>query len=136
MVGLVDHGRLPMALFGGKTEEEKQREAAEKAAAEYARSPIGLATTAHERGDGFFQLELDITDVGGKSSLGTSTAKVRSTGGRPDLLGQIEDIGWHLEHVGHVYVETGSTSTRRMMSSGEGVVTQGVVKGIYLFRRT
>jgi hypothetical protein len=33
-----------------------------------------------------------------------------------------------------MFVETGATTTNRMMSTGQGTVTRGVVRGIYLFR--
>jgi hypothetical protein len=45
---------------------------------------------------------------------------VKHTGGRPDLLGQIDQGDWPLEHVGHVFVERGSTSTNQVMSTGRG----------------
>ncbi len=70
----------------------------------------------------------------GRSGLGSSTGRVRHSGGRPDLLGQIEEKGWKLEHVGYVFIETGATTTNRMLSTGQGMVTRGNVTGIYLFR--
>lgn len=132
----------------GKSDEEKAAEAAARAAQEqaaaaerqrqaYLASPVGRAETAHQRGDAFFQLELDISELSGPaSSFGSSDNQLRSAGGPPDLLGQIEQIGWRLEHVGYVFIETGSTSTERMFATGEGTVTRGVVRGIYLFRAT
>ncbi|WP_324645081.1 hypothetical protein [Pseudarthrobacter sp. LT1] len=50
-------------------------------------------------------------------------------------LGQIEALRWHLEHAGYVFVETGSTSTNRVLATEQGVVTKGHVAGISLFRR-
>ena len=52
-----------------------------------------------------------------------------------DILGQIEEVGWHLEHVGYVFVETGEVARSKVMSSGLVSRTQGYVEGIYLFRR-
>jgi hypothetical protein len=130
----------------GKSDEEKAAEVAMKEAQQlsqaeqrqrqaYLASPVGLAETARQRGDGFFHLELDISTLGGPaSSFGSSANQVKRSGGRPDLLGQIEEMGWRLEHVGYVFVETGSTSTNRVLSTGQGSVTRGVVQGIYLFR--
>ncbi|HEY3718347.1 MAG TPA: hypothetical protein VGL39_27810 [Jatrophihabitantaceae bacterium] len=122
-----------MALF--KSDEERAARAEQKAADAYASSPLGRAEAAHESGDGFFQLELDISHLTGASSVGSSTGRLKHTGGRPDLLGQIEDVGWRLEHAGYVFVETGATTTNRALGSGQGMVTKGVVRGIYLFRR-
>ncbi len=130
----------------GKSDEEKAAEAAakevqraaqlaEKQRQDYLASPVGRAEVARQRGDAFFQLELDISKLGGPaSSFGSSSAQLKRSGGHPDLLGQIEEAGWRLEHVGYIFVETGSTSTNRVLSTGQGTVTKGIVQGIYLFR--
>lgn len=121
-----------------KTEEEKAARDAERKAEAYASSPVGQAEAAHRRGDGFFQIELEISKIGGLgtySAFGSSGNAVKHTGGRPDLLGQIEDVGWRLEHVGYVFVETGATTSNRFGGTGQGVVTRGQVMGVYLFRR-
>jgi hypothetical protein len=128
----------------GKTEEQKAVEAQQQAIdaqrqaeAQWWASPVGLATAAKQRGDGFFHLEVEMSRLkGGASAFGSSQNKMRTIGGRPDFLGQIEQVGWRLEHVGYVFVETGSTSTNRVISTGQGVVTRGVVQGMYLFRNT
>jgi hypothetical protein len=147
-----------MRMAWGKTEEEKQAErdakardaaaqqealaqrqaAAQKAAedAAFAASPVGIATAALAAGNEFLQIELEVSELTGPSSFfGSSSNQVRHTGTATDLLGRIEAVGWHLEHVGYVFIETGSTSTNRVLGSGEGVVTRGNVTGIYLFRR-
>lgn len=120
-----------------KSEEEKRAKAEERAAQEYAASPVGQAKAARQSGAAFFQVEIPISHVGGMftaSSMGSSGNRIRATGGKPDLLGQIEDVGWTLAHVGYVFVETGSTSSNRIGSTGQGTVTRGQVMGIYLFR--
>ena len=138
----------------GKSEEEKQQERDEKAKqaqaqldaqraqqqaqadAAFAASPLGLATSAHQRNDTFFQLEIEVSALTGPTSFfGSSYNEIQHSSGATDLLGQIEAVGWHLEHVGYVFIETGSTSTDRVLLSGQGMVTQGNVTGIYLFRR-
>jgi hypothetical protein len=131
----------------GKTEDEKAAEQAEKdearqakadqrAAEAYWRTPVGKATAAFQNGDGFFQLESEVSALAGApSGFGSSTNVIRHRGGPTDVLGQIEAIGWRLEHVGYVFIETGSTSTNRVLSTGQGTVTRGNVTGIYLFRR-
>jgi hypothetical protein len=60
-------------------------------------SPVGCAARAKLRGDRFFQIELDDATL-------TAYAETATPGGRRarrtcDLLGQIEELGWHLEHV-------------------------------------
>jgi hypothetical protein len=127
-----------------KTAEERAEGEERKAAESYAASPVGQAAAARQRGDAFFQVELDISVVGGgsgpgsaygqASGFGSSSNTIKRTGGRPDLLGQIEEVGWRLEHVGYVFVETGATTSNRLGGTGQGVVTRGKVVGIYLFR--
>jgi hypothetical protein len=47
-----------------------------------------------------------------------------------------EEMGWHLEHVGYVFVGTGEVARSKVMSSGSVTRMQGYVEGIYLFRRS
>jgi hypothetical protein len=103
--------------------------------ATFAESPRGLARRAHEQGDEFFQIQLEVSRLSGESSFFGSTSNSLRQGGGPDLLSQIEGEGWHLEHAGYVFVETGATSSNRLLPTGQGTVTQGVVLGVYLFRR-
>jgi hypothetical protein len=117
-------------------EEQARKDAAAEAKqrAEYEASPVGRAEAERAAGSAFFQIEIEVSQLSGSSGFGSSTGRVRHSGGRPDLLGQIEDKGWKLEHLGYVFIETGSTTTNRVMSTGQGMVTRGNVTGIYLFR--
>jgi len=119
-------------------EAAQQRQATEAAQvqAEFAASPVGRATAAFQAGARFFQIELEVSALsGGPSWFGSSDNTVSHTDGATDVLGQIEEVGWRLEHAGWVFIETGATSTDRMFATGQGTVTQGNVTGIYLFRR-
>lgn len=90
-----------------------------------------------ENGDRFFQFSIAISELGGAaSSFGSPSNQLRSSGGAPEVLGQIEELGRRLEQVGYVFIETGSTSTSRVLSTGEGTMTKGQVQGIHLFRST
>lgn len=127
-----------MALFNHKTEEELAAEAARAAETAFWASPQGKATKAFDRGDEFFQIEIPHTSVTGFSSaaFNKSTAgKARPKLSRTDLLGQIEEAGWLLEHADWVYVQTGQNSRDKFLASGQHVVVTGEVMGIYLFRR-
>jgi hypothetical protein len=135
----------------GKSDEEKaaelveqQRRAADEAqrraeavrqkqAEEYAASPVGQAEAAATSGAAFFQAQIEVSRLDGSASFGAATGSIQHSA-RPDLLGQIEAFGWRLENVGYVFVETGTTSTGRVMMSGEATAVRGVVLGIYLFR--
>ena len=122
-----------------KTDEKvaKGRAAAEAA---FLRSPVGRATAARAEGAGFFHVELEMSEVG-RSNLdllvGYSGAPgvERKGAGHGDVLAQVEDIGWRLEHVGYVYVETGQVSRDKLLSSGQQVATLGKTVGHFLFRR-
>lgn len=116
---------------------QEERRRAEWSRRSYLKTPLGQAEVATENGARFFQLTIAISELDGTpSSFGSSSNRIQSHAGAPDLLGQIEERGWRLEHVGYVFVETGSTSTNRVLSTGQGTVTKGQVQGIYLFRRT
>ena len=60
-------------------------------------SPVGRAARAKLRGDRFFQIELDDATL---SAYAESAAPAHGRRARRtcDLLGQIEELGWHLEH--------------------------------------
>jgi predicted RNA-binding Zn-ribbon protein involved in translation (DUF1610 family) len=87
-----------MGLFSQKAAQQRTADATGAAVQGSPARPQRRATQAFDRGDEFFQIELP------HSSLS-----------RTDLLGQIEDAGWRLEHA-------------------DWVVT-GEIVGIYLFRR-
>lgn len=139
----------------GRTEEEKQAAederqrkaeeatkraeaaAAAKTASDYAASPVGQAEAALKRGSRFFQFSMPASSLSGErswyGSSSNSIVSARADDG-PDVLTRIEDLGWRLEHASYVFVETGASTSQRFLSSGQGVVTEGTVQGVYLFR--
>jgi hypothetical protein len=130
-----------MPLFKQKTQEDKQEErrakAEQEARAKYLASPVGKAEAAYQAEQTFFQLTINISEIEGRSSdwsysQSTQTERFNAV----DTLGQIEELGWRLEHVGYVFVETGEVAPGKMMSSGSVSRMQGYVEGIYLFRRS
>jgi hypothetical protein len=52
------------------------------------------------------------------------------------ILGEIESVGWRLEHAGYFYMITSETSSSRVFLSGEATAVSGVTVGVYLFRNT
>ena len=99
-------------------------------------SALATARTAHERGDSILQLALEAGRLAGAASSWGSSENL--TLSDPDigwLLGHVETIGWRLEQSSFVFVETGSSSSARLLSTGEGTVTRGEIVGYYLFRR-
>jgi hypothetical protein len=60
----------------------------------------------------------------------------RTTTSSAITLGEIEKVGWRLEHAGYHFMITGETSTSRVFLSGEATAISGVTIGVYLFRNT
>lgn len=106
----------------------------QEAAARYWASPIGQADRAKREGSTFFQVEIPHKDVSAWALPGTVWAGQRERPGAPDLLGKIEELGWHLEQASYVWVQTGEKSRDRFVASGQHVAVTGEVIGIYLFR--
>ena len=86
-----------------RAEREKQDEIKSKEKAHHAwlQTPLGMATQAKESGNGFFEIELAIGSSKRSVSFGTADFGNSSKSDYTGLLSQIEDIGWHLEHVGY-----------------------------------
>ncbi len=120
-----------------QAEEAQQRAAAARAREAYLSTPVGQADEALERGDMFFQFHAPLSKLQGRATDWTYGATTRTTTHRAtDTLGQIEELGWRLEHFASVFVETETNSRGKVLSSGEVTRTSGYVEGIYLFRRT
>jgi hypothetical protein len=93
-------------------------------------SPVGKAARARLRGDRFFQIELDDATLSAYAE-NSALAHGRRARRTCDLLGQIEELGWHLEHVAWWRVDPNG------QVSSDGVVqptpSADQVRGIYLF---
>lgn len=76
---------------------------------------------------------------GGRAHTGTaflgSAQGHRTTGSSAGILGDIERVGWRLEHTGYFYMVTGETSTKKVLISGDQTAVTGITFGVYLFRR-
>jgi len=125
-------------------DEEQAREAAAEAARDQAAadeqarrawmaSPVGGASAAKQAGQEFFEVQLQVGSHTGTASWGAATGRrvrISSAG----TLGDIEQVGWRLEHAGHVFMVTGQTSTDRVFLSGENTAVSGSMVGVCLFR--
>jgi hypothetical protein len=125
-----------MGLFA--SEDERAAKKARAAEAKFQASPVGQAIAAFERGDSFFQTR--VTEETIKSSVMSPPGRNGSTNNRStftstDVLGQIEEVGWRLEHASWVYVQTGQNTANKTLSEGQWVNVSGEVIGVYLFRR-
>ena len=109
-------------------EEQRKREA-------FLATPVGAATAAKEAGQQFFEIQLQVGSHLGTSGFG-STDGQRSSSSSAAILGEIESVGWRLEHVGYFYMITAETSSDRMFLTGQATAVSGVTIGVYLFRST
>jgi hypothetical protein len=131
-----------MALMRKKTPEEiaaedarKRVEAAERELKSYLASPPGQARQAFERGDRVFQYTRDVMTQQAVivAMIGSTTTK---TSADPvAILNAVCDEGWELLNGSFVFIEEGSQSRDKFMSSGQNLAVKGRTVGYYLFKR-
>ena len=109
-------------------QEQRQRDA-------FLATPVGAATAAREAGEPFFEVQLEVAGHAGRAGFGSTDGR-RSTSSSAATLGEIEKLGWRLEHAGYYFMITRETSTDRVFVSGQATAISGVTVGVYLFRNT
>jgi len=109
-------------------EEKRKRDA-------FLATPGGAATAAKEAGQRFFEIQLEVGAHAGTAGFGSADGH-RTASSSAAVLGDIENIGWRLEHVGYFYMITSETSSDRIFLSGQATAVSGVTVGVYLFRST
>lgn len=113
---------------------EQAREAEEqRKRAAFEATPVGAATVAMQEGQPFFEVQLEVGSHTGSAGFGSIDGR-RTTSSSAAILGEIEKLGWRLEHAAYYFMITGETSTKRMMVSGDATAVNGVTVGVYLFR--
>lgn len=97
--------------------------------------PVDRARAAFENGDQFFQAQLVVNEVTVIfPSMTTVDNRMNETEGLARLLGDIESIGWRLEHSGYTFME--KASIKGVVHGGRGATwAAGQTIGIFLFRR-
>lgn len=98
-------------------------------------SPVALARQTYDRGDRYFQIDLvvSVTQViEEQGSLRTGTYRPHMPA---DLLGQIEDQGWSLEHVSTSFVLHGTSTTMFGIGEESRSADHGSLIALYVFRR-
>lgn len=133
-------------VFKSSEEREAERTRAEAARAEQAQAaeekrrhdaflatPVGAATAAKEAGQPFFEIQLEVGGHAGSAQFGITDGR-RTSSSSATTLGEIEKLGWRLEHAGYYFMVTGETSSNRFMVSGQAIAVSGVTIGVYLFR--
>jgi len=114
--------------------EAKQKEEAQHRA--WLNTPLGMATSAKEEGNGFFEIELEIGSSKRNVSFGTADFGKHKKSDFTGLLSKIEEIGWKLEHAGYYFMITGETSRDKLLKTGQNTAVNGQTMGVYLFRNT
>jgi hypothetical protein len=109
-------------------EEKRKRDA-------FLATPVGAATAAKEAGQRFFEIQLEVGAHAGTAGFGSADGH-RTASSSAAILGDIENIGWRLEHVGYFYMITSETSSDRIFLTGQATAVSGVTIGVYLFRST
>lgn len=122
-----------------KREAEQAREQAARAEQRkrdaFLATPVGAATAAKQAGQQLFEIQLEVGAHVGTAGFG-STEGTRTASSSAAILGEIENVGWRLEHAGYFYMVTSETSSSRVFLSGEATAVSGVTVGVYLFRNT
>lgn len=75
--------------------------------AEHAAS-LEQAFQAYQNGDRFLQVHLTINKLFTYGTAFSGGSEIHHIPGQADILGKIEEIGWHLEHAGFTHVGKGS----------------------------
>ena len=115
---------------------ERDRQAQEqRQRAAFLATPVGAATAAKEAGQTFLEVQLEVGGHVGSAGFGSIDSR-RTTSSSAATLGEIERLGWRLEHASYFFMITGETSTARVFMSGEATAVNGVTVGVYLFRNT
>ena len=115
---------------------ERDRQAQEqRQRAAFLATPVGAATAAKEAGQTFLEVQLEVGGHVGSAGFGSIDSR-RTTTSSAATLGEIERLGWRLEHASYFFMITGETSTARVFMSGEATAVNGVIVGVYLFRNT
>jgi hypothetical protein len=147
MPQLCNHGLIELNKYGteqrngltyclgcGNPTADSWAEARSRATPPQPSTPLDRARAARQRGDTFFEIQLEIGRSSRDVSFLEGDSGSRSERDHAQTLGAIEAEGWKLEQAGYVFVPTGESSRMKMLGTGESVAVSGVTVGIYLFR--
>jgi Protein of unknown function (DUF2510) len=145
-----EHGNTSEDLVDGAVRPDRQQLKAIRQAAKAAKrevnqdaqerkrflsTPVGQAQLSFGRGDQVFQYSHDLLDQQ-PVIISVMGGKTRDTTSDPSrILNAVCNEGWELVNGSFVFVEHGSQSRNKLMTSGERVDVKGTTVGYYLFRR-
>lgn len=94
------------------------------------------ALAAKMAGSKLYQIVLPLSTTRGGVVPMMTVFTASETTNHSSILEAVEEHGWHLEHVNHVFRMTETVSRDKFLSSGQQEAISGEVLGIYLFRMT
>ena len=126
-----------------RSEEEKAAAAAEKAERQrleqiakerdaFFESPAGQARLAFERDDHVFQYSWDVARQQAVIVAMVGSTTTKRTSDPTEILNSVCHEGWELLNGSFVFVQHGSQSRDKFMSSGQNVAVSGTTVGYYL----
>lgn len=95
---------------------------------------LAAGREAKSRGDKLFHAQVEISEL--RPDIPFPAGHI-ANGSVGYLLGDIEALGWRLEHTGYAYVEVGtnaSTGALRIGSASMSSAAYGMVYGYFTFR--
>lgn len=98
-------------------------------------SPAGQARIAYDEGDHVFQCHFDVMSQEAVIVVMVGSTTRKQTTDPTDILNSVCREGWELITGSFVFVEEGSQSRDKFMSSGQNIAVKGRTMGYYLFRR-
>jgi hypothetical protein len=119
-----------------EAEEGKRLVAIEKAKQDFFETPAGRARLAYESGDPVFQYAFDVVNHAAVVVAMVGSRQSKKTNDPVAVLNSVCHEGWELVNGSFVFVEEGSQSRDKFMSSGQNVAVKGTTVGYYLFRRS
>jgi hypothetical protein len=128
--------RLEKEAAQQEAERRREEERIRKEYQAFLETPVGQARTAFELGDHVFQASFDVMSQKAVvvAMVGSTTKK--DANDPTAILNLICQEGWELVTGSFVFIEEGSQSRDKFMSSGQNIAVKGKTVGYYLFRRS
>ena len=116
-----------------EAQRREQQEAKERAS--FLRTPVGQAQVAYDRGDLVFQYSHDLISQQAIIVKMSGSSTTKSTSDPSEILNAVAAQGWEIVSGSFVFIEEGSQSRDKFLSSGQNIAVKGRTQGYYLFRR-
>ena len=115
--------------------EQRRLAAIEQAKRAFYNTPAGQARDAFDEGDHVFQCNFNVMSQQAIIVAMVGSRTTKSTSDPTAILNSVCREGWELVTGSFVFIEEGSQSRDKLMSSGQNVAVKGSTMGYYLFKR-